>query len=721
MAIKLYKSQLTPTTESSNVMNRNRVSMSEAASIGNAWKGMVRSGELLYAKHQDIKTDNEVLEKIKEVNNGTDNYTGLSETKINASQMSDPDAAGKLYNDEWQNIFDNVNGSLSGKLAQRKFKSFMTKQNLKDVNAIKSASTINMLNKRMENTLDQIESLKKSSIHGTPLESQASYIELTDFFESKKAAEIFGNKLDEVKKSTETEITWFKYKNVPIDQQEAALAAAKKDKRISNDVGKYTVTALEKEFRSSSLKLMNSMTNDLTAMEAMVPDNIVPNIERLQSIKQMANSLGKVNVVKRVDQIIKNTVFAAQLNNMTEEGVREEILKLRAEIQAGQTGTGRGTNNDTFNKYQFAETYLNKLSNGLKDDLLNTASKKGAIVLKSLDWEDFLNQEIDSESLIEKLKVRKVTAMTAGAMYDTEVQYLTPTERNTFINHYKSLEHPELIKNFTSLMVQGFGNKAPDFFREIAEKDNFIPHLGGLMLIDKNHPAIDKAINGFLLQKNKNIDIKISDTDINPTIRKYQLAYPENSKTFDAIVNTAKLIYSSEILNTSKGKNGVYDSKLFEQSMQMSMGENNGKGGVADYNGHPIHVPSWLEQDEIDNIMLFLEGDDEKINTELLLKATSVDTYEINADGERVPVTLKGKLFNTNRKAALIFDDGDPYLVSVGYGKYKIAMYNHPSSEGKPGYVVDGNYIKKNETDSDFPAILDFNKIREDYEKSRKK
>ena len=48
-------------------------------------------------------------------------------------------------------------------------------------------------------------------------------------------------------------------------------------------------------------------------------------------------------------------------------------------------------------------------------------------------------------------------------------------------------------------------------------------------------------------------------------------------------------------------------------------------------------------------------------------------------------------------------------------------MHNHPSSEVNPGYVVDGNYIKKNETDKDFPAILDFNKIREDYEKSRKK
>ena len=161
MAIKLYKSQLTPTTQSSNVENKAFVSMAEAGSIGKAWKGMVRSGEQLYAKHQDIKTDNEILEKIKEVNNGTDNYTGLSETKINASQMSDPDGAGKLYNDEWQKIFDNVNGSLSGKLAQRKFKSFMTKQNLKDVNAIKIASTTNMINTRRVNALDQIEILKK--------------------------------------------------------------------------------------------------------------------------------------------------------------------------------------------------------------------------------------------------------------------------------------------------------------------------------------------------------------------------------------------------------------------------------------------------------------------------------------------------------------------------------------------------------------------------------
>ena len=119
MSIKLYKSQLEPTAKSSNVANKAFVSMAEAGSIGRDWKGMVQSGEKLYAKHIDIKTDNEVLEKTKEVMNGSDKIEGLSTTNLNASNMSNPDAAGKLYNDNWQNVFDNVTGSLSGKMDLR--------------------------------------------------------------------------------------------------------------------------------------------------------------------------------------------------------------------------------------------------------------------------------------------------------------------------------------------------------------------------------------------------------------------------------------------------------------------------------------------------------------------------------------------------------------------------------------------------------------------------
>ena len=63
MAIKLYKSQLEPTEKTSNVYDRRQISLSEAQSVGKAMKGFLRSGENLYIKHQQIKSENDLFEK----------------------------------------------------------------------------------------------------------------------------------------------------------------------------------------------------------------------------------------------------------------------------------------------------------------------------------------------------------------------------------------------------------------------------------------------------------------------------------------------------------------------------------------------------------------------------------------------------------------------------------------------------------------------------------
>ena len=81
MAIKLYKSQLEPTTKSSNVMDTRQISLSEAQSIGKAMKGFLKSGENLYIKHQQIVSDNDLLEKKKTIMNGTDNEILLKISK----------------------------------------------------------------------------------------------------------------------------------------------------------------------------------------------------------------------------------------------------------------------------------------------------------------------------------------------------------------------------------------------------------------------------------------------------------------------------------------------------------------------------------------------------------------------------------------------------------------------------------------------------------------
>ena len=231
MAIKLYSSQLTPTTKTSNVMDTRQISLDEAASIGKAWKGMVQSGEKLYAKHLDIKSDKELLETSKVIMNGkTDDNgnvisTGLSEVLIKAKDMDDPDKAIAYYNNTWKSLLETEKSNLSW-MAKRKFTSWMNKQNLKDTNSIKQYTTVNMINGLRNVTLDKIETLKKSIIWSTGLEQETSKTELAELLSNKKTKELFGVKLDEVIKQTNNEIAFFQYKNVAIEDQAAALEAA---------------------------------------------------------------------------------------------------------------------------------------------------------------------------------------------------------------------------------------------------------------------------------------------------------------------------------------------------------------------------------------------------------------------------------------------------------------------------------------------------------------
>ena len=273
MAIKLYKSQLEPTTVSSNVESKAFASMEEAASIGKAWKGMVKSGEKLYYKYLDRKTDNEVLEKSKEVMNGNDNFSGLGQIKVEANQMNDPDKALKLYNDNWQTVFDTVNVSLSGKMAQRKFKAWMTKQNITDANDIKSKTTANFISHTRSLNLDKVEVWKKQILYGGKLESNAAANELKYFLESTKAKEIFGNKLDAVIKNTHRDIAFYGYKNVASGDQDAALAAAKKDKRLDIDDVQKLITYFDTAKSKNNHLNKDKVKKMETSLEHGIPIN----------------------------------------------------------------------------------------------------------------------------------------------------------------------------------------------------------------------------------------------------------------------------------------------------------------------------------------------------------------------------------------------------------------------------------------------------------------
>ena len=686
MAIKLYKSQLTPTAESSNVANTNRISMSEVQSIGKAWKGMVQAGEQLYVTHQDIKTDNEILEKSKEVMNGGENFTGLSETTINASQMNDPDLAGKVYNDEWQKIFDNVNGTLSNGMAKKKFKAFMTKQNLKDINAIKTASTTNMINSLRTNKLDQIETLKKSIIYGTALESDLASKELSDLLANKKTKDIFGNTLDKVTKDTNKEIAYFGYKNVPISEQDAALVAAKKDKRLdAADVQKLIT-----HFKTSKSTNNNLNKDNVSQMKSNLDAGIIFSEDEFNAAIAIATQNQDEKTLIKLKQMATDAPIIQDLNTKTVAQIEEKINFFTSfkNREGGMTIAEA-------NELRISQEYLASLTTSLDKDLVTTAANKGVISISEINFEDILNGG-DMTAFIDGATNRIAQADTAASYYKREVKYLTATEANTIKNVFNSADTPEQIIALSKGIVEAFGVKSDKVFKQISKDENVLAHLGGLVAMNDGIPGenVKLAAEGFMISKNETLAklYKMSPTDVRSTniIKKYAEVFIGSEATLDSTIEMTNLIYAAQLKKEGK-TTANFSNSSYQKAFLMAAGGTTVDGfpfdkkmGGFDENtrGTMVHIPPWLQRGKFENVVEML-----KTNPQLVLKASSNGKSAVAMDGEEVN----------------IFTNEDPYFVSVGNGKYKIANGDNPITGQNPEYLLnsDGGYF-----------IIDINKIK---------
>ena len=686
MAIKLYKSQLQPTTEGSNVLNRNKASMAEAQSIGKAWQGMVKSGEQLYAKHIDIKTDNEILEKSKEVMNGTDNYTGLSETTINASQMKDPDLAGKLYNDEWQKIFDNVNGTLSNRQAKRKFKSFMTKQNLKDVNAIKIASTTNMINALRTNTLDKIETLKKSIIFGHPTESDLSSKELAALLADKKTAEIFGNTLEKVAKQTNNEIAYYGYKRMPYTQKDEVLAAAKKDKRITTE----DYLKLEKHFNTAQSTNNNLNKDNVSKMDSNLQAGIIFSEDEFNAAIAIATQNQDEKTLIKLKQMATDAPIIQDLNTKTVAQIEEKI-----NFFTSFKNKKGGMTIAEANELRISQEYLASLTTSLDKDLITTAANKGVIAISEINFEDILNGG-DMTEFVNGAKNRIAQADTAASYYKREVKYLTATEANTIKSVFNSADTPQQIIALSKGIVEAFGVKSDKVFKQISKDENVLAHLGGLVAMSDGIPGdnVKLAAEGLMISKNETLAklYKMSPTDVRNTniIKKYAEVFIGSEATLDSTIEMTNLIYAAQLKKEGK-TTANFSNNSYEKAFLLAAGGTTVDGfpfdkkmGGFDENtrGTMVHIPPWLQRGKFENVVEMLKTD-----PQLVLKASSNGKSAVAMNGEEVN----------------IFTNEDPYFVSVGNGKYKIANGDNPITGNDPEYLLnsDGGYF-----------IIDINKIK---------
>jgi len=691
MAIKLYKSQLTPTDKSSNVENKAFISMSEAGSIGKAFKGMIQEGEKLYVKHQDIKSDNEVLEKSKEVMNGNDNFEGLSAVTLKASEMKDPDAALKYYNDSWQQIFDSSNGNLSP-MAKKKFKTWMTKQNIKDANAIKVAATSNMIESLRTNKLDQIETLKKSIIYGTSLESETAKNELATMLSDKKTKELFGKNLDEVIKTTNRDVAFYQYKNVPITGQAAALAAAKKDNRLEVEDVQKLIT----HFKTAKTANNHLNKDNVSKMVSNMKNGYTINVDEYNTAWEIATTNEDQATLIKLKNIQEDAPIYAQLSTMSVA----EIENRKNILTEYKNKNREGMELKYARNLEITTEYLAALKTSLDQDQLTTGNDRGIVAISEIGFEKLLTTG-DVSEFSSSINERIAQAKTVAAFYKRPVQFFTANEKAAITAAFENATTSSQIINLSTALVKGFGSDSDTAFKQLSKDNTILAHIGGLVIMNDGVPGLNTklAVKGYLISKDNpelSSVYKLKNTEIAGAVKKYSNIFKDNNNTFNNIIQAANYIYTAQL--SSKGE-GADNFKIndWEKAFKMAaggstiekLGFDDEMGGFdKDTRGNDVHIPPWLENGKFENVVEMFNAN--KDGRRLFKKASS--------NGE-LPV-VNGEQFVVSE----IFNNQDPYFVSVGNGKYKIAMGENPNEVG-----ADAEYLMN--TDGGF-FVIDLNLIK---------
>ena len=681
MAIKLYKSQLEPTSKTSNVLDTRQISLSEAGSIGKAMKGMLKSGENFYIQHQKIKSDDELLDKKKAVMLGDDNNKGMEAVKLEASNMKDPDEATKYYAENVK-VFADV-GETKGLFTKKKYNNWFKKQTTEDLTTIKKLSTKNFMEKVRTNELDYLEVLKKKILYAkTEEERKNAENELAERING-KSTEIFGDGIDAVKKSVQKDIAFYGYKNVPFDQQAKALADAEKDKRLSIE----DVEKLRKHFKVSKGKATEGVKAQLKTYEENADKGIVPDANELKNIVAVAAATGDTKLIARVDKFVKGVNLYGTLNTMD----FEELTKAKSSVSRILTEnnrSGKGTDADTQMRADIINKYYAKLVSDIDKDMISAAGDRNLVQISDIGLNEFLSTG-NVEQMAEKVSKRITDGNTIAAFYRRDVEYLTKAEVSQIKSIFERADTPGEIINITTALTTAFGNNSDKVFKQLGKDNALLAHLGGLnMMTNVNgtpNEAVSRIVDGYLLLKNSETAqlYKVSETNnMYQQVKNEAINSFVGKETYNRVIMAADAIYAS--MSKEKGKTGKqFDKGDYKKAMAMAVGADGKFGGFDSQDrGEDVIIPPWLKNGKFENVQDMLEED-----RSLLVKA-----------GNGNPVDVNGKDID-------IFATRKPIFMSVGDGKYLIAIGDSTtklgtepkyvlSDDGKGFFIIDLNKIK---------------------------
>ena len=244
----------------------------------------------------------------------------------------------------------------------------------------------------------------------------------------------------------------------------------------------------------------------------------------------------------------------------------------------------------------------------LDKDPVSYMNQTGAAEVKTLN---FAAAPVD---LVKQIGERVTQSKSFAASMNSQPKYFSQDEANA-LNTFLQTATPDQQISLLGFMNQGFGKDSLNAMRELSKSAPEFAHVGGLAISGASKQTLFDALNGAKQRQAGNKPFEgTGDAATKRNVIADQLgsAYAILPETRANILTTADNIYTQRAIVAGKT---VFDEDMYKQAFQEAAGatkDKNGKmyGGIIEYRGNRISIPSNIPQDRFSDIIRRATYDD---------------------------------------------------------------------------------------------------------------
>lgn len=277
-------------------------------------------------------------------------------------------------------------------------------------------------------------------------------------------------------------------------------------------------------------------------------------------------------------------------------------------IRDAQSKTTGGATLEQAMLIDVAQKSLAHKTTMLEKDPVGYMNQTGAAEVKTLN---FAAAPVD---LVKQIGERVTQSKSFAASMNSQPKYFSQDEANA-LNTFLQTATPDQQISLLGFMNQGFGKDSLNAMRELSKSAPEFAHVGGLAISGASKQTLFDALNGAKQRQAGNKPFEgTGDAATKRNVIADQLgsAYAILPETRANILTTADNIYTQRAIVAGKT---VFDEDMYKQAFQEAAGatkDKNGKmyGGIIEYRGNRISIPSNIPQDRFSDIIRRATYDD---------------------------------------------------------------------------------------------------------------